>query len=74
MSTGCFQAAKGQVGLDEYQVRRYIPWYRHTTLAMIAHAFLAVTAATATQKWALHGNEMGWSPLPSPRLDVCWHA
>jgi hypothetical protein len=37
----CFQSAKGQVGLDEYQVRRYHAWYRHITLAMLAHAFLA---------------------------------
>jgi SRSO17 transposase len=69
----CFQAAKGQVGLDEYQVRRYIPWYRHVTLAMLAHAFLAVTAASVTQKGAPQINETGWFPLPSPKLDVCWH-
>jgi SRSO17 transposase len=25
----CFQAAKDQVGLDDYQVRRYDAWYRH---------------------------------------------
>jgi SRSO17 transposase len=69
----CFQAAKGQVGLDEYQVRRYTPWYRHITLAMVAHAFLAVTAATAAQKGALHANGTGSYPSPSPKLDVCWH-
>ena len=38
-----FQTAKGQVGLDQYQVRRYDCWYRHITLAMLAHAFLTVT-------------------------------
>lgn len=43
----CFQAAKGQAGLDHYQVRRYDAWYRHITLAMLAHAFLATLAATA---------------------------
>jgi SRSO17 transposase len=42
-----FQAAKGQVGLDHYQVRRYDAWYRHITLACWAHAFLTVTRATA---------------------------
>lgn len=42
-----FQTAKGQVGLDQYQVRRYDSWYRHITLAMLAHAFLTVTAAGA---------------------------
>ena len=41
-----FQAAKGQVGLDHYQVRGWRPWHRFTILAMLALAFLAVTAAT----------------------------
>ncbi|GLY64841.1 hypothetical protein Atai01_14600 [Amycolatopsis taiwanensis] len=35
-------------GLDHYQVRRYGAWYRHTTLAMLAHTYLAVTAPTAS--------------------------
>src|ERR687885_678105 len=43
-----FQTAKGEVGLDHYQVRRYDAWYRHITLACWAHAFLAVTR-TATR-------------------------
>jgi len=41
-----FQAAKGLVGLDQHQVRRWKSWYRWTTLAMLAHAFLAVANAT----------------------------
>jgi SRSO17 transposase len=40
-----FQAAKGLVGLDQHQVRRWGSWYRWTTLAMLAHAFLAVATA-----------------------------
>jgi len=40
-----FQAAKGLVGLDQHQVRRWTSWYRWTTLAMLAHAFLAVACA-----------------------------
>ena len=43
----CFQQAKGQAGLDHYEVRRYDAWYRHITLAMLAHAFLAVLRANA---------------------------
>jgi SRSO17 transposase len=43
----CFQAGKGQVGLDHYQVRRYDAWYRHASLAMVAQAFLAVVRAQA---------------------------
>jgi SRSO17 transposase len=40
----CFAEAKGEAGLDHYQVRKYRAWYRHATLAMLAHAFLTVTA------------------------------
>jgi SRSO17 transposase len=40
-----FQSAKGLTGLDQHQVRRWKSWYRWTTLAMLAHAFLAVTTA-----------------------------
>ncbi len=40
-----FQAAKGLVGLDQHQVRRWHSWHRWTTLAMLAHAFLAVATA-----------------------------
>ncbi|MFI1869183.1 IS701 family transposase [Streptomyces jumonjinensis] len=44
----CFQSAKGECGLDHYQVRLYRAWYRHITLAMAAHAYLtAVRAAEA---------------------------
>jgi SRSO17 transposase len=43
----CFQASKNEVGLDHYQVRLWHAWYRHITLAMLAHAWLAVTAAAA---------------------------
>jgi SRSO17 transposase len=46
-----FETAKGEVGLDQYQVRRYDAWYRHITLACWAHAFLTVTrAATNGEK------------------------
>ncbi|MEV5706542.1 IS701 family transposase [Actinoallomurus sp. NPDC052274] len=40
-----FQAAKGQVGLDHYQVRGWTAWHRHITLAMLALALLAAIAA-----------------------------
>jgi SRSO17 transposase len=46
----CFQAAKNEVGLDHYQVRRYDAWYRHITLAMLAHAFLAATSTNEATK------------------------
>ena len=43
-----FQQAKGEVGLDHYEVRKWPGWYRHVTLALLAHAFLAVTRTRAT--------------------------
>jgi len=39
------QASKGLAGLDEHQVRTWTSWHRWVTLAMLAAAFLAVTAA-----------------------------
>jgi SRSO17 transposase len=42
-----FQTGKGLAGLDEHQLRRWISWQRWTLLAMIAHALLAVLAASA---------------------------
>jgi SRSO17 transposase len=43
----CFEAAKGEVGLDEYEVRSWTGWHRHVTLAMLAHAYLAMVRKTA---------------------------
>ena len=37
----CFEAAKGEVGLDQYEVRSWTGWHRHVTLAMLALGFLA---------------------------------
>jgi hypothetical protein len=64
----CFQSAKNETGLDQYQVRRYDAWYRHVTLAMLAHAYLAVTAATSAK--AL---EAASSRSRSARSAVSWH-
>jgi SRSO17 transposase len=57
----CFQAAKNECGLDQYEVRRYVGWYRHITVAMLAHAFLA---ATAYRPWG-KGAEQVRHPGPS---------
>ena len=39
----CIEEAKGETGLDEYEVRFWHSWYRHITLSMMAHAWLAHT-------------------------------
>ena len=46
---GGFEIAKGEVGLDQYEVRRWDGWYRHITLALLAHAFLTVVPRTPGQ-------------------------
>ncbi|WP_435822657.1 IS701 family transposase [Microbispora bryophytorum] len=55
-----FQTGKGLTGLDEHQVRRWTSWYRWTTLAMLAHAFLAAVTA---QERADHPTEPELVPL-----------
>ncbi|MFD1658690.1 hypothetical protein ACFSL4_10820 [Streptomyces caeni] len=66
----CFQSAKNECGLDRYEVRRHVGWYRHITLAMPAHAFLAVMAAQEREKgvtrWA---HPTSW-PSPQPESVV----
>lgn len=42
-----FEMAKGEVGLDQYEVRSWTGWHRHITLAMLALAFLTVLRKTA---------------------------
>jgi hypothetical protein len=55
-----FQSAKGLVGLDHHQVRRWTSWHRWTTLAMLAHAFLAVATAI----------ERDHAPTPAGLIDL----
>ena len=44
----CFEVGKGEVGLDEYEVRSWQGWYRHITLCMLAQAFLTVLRAESS--------------------------
>ena len=55
------QDAKTDVGLDHYQVRRYDAWYRHITLAMLTHTYLAVTAAIAPKALAAASSQSHWA-------------
>jgi SRSO17 transposase len=66
----CFQAAKNEVGLDHYQVRLWHAWYRHVTLAMLAHAWLAVTAAISRSAPAAERDPPDTSPEPMAPLSV----
>ncbi|MFE9139396.1 hypothetical protein [Streptomyces sp. NPDC007355] len=68
----CFQAAKNECGLDQYEVRRYTGWYRHITLAMLAHAFLAATAHQPSEKGAEQVGQPGSSGSQWRRFGDSW--
>jgi SRSO17 transposase len=68
----CFQAAKNECGLDEYEVRRYVGWYRHITLAMLAHAFLAAMAAAAIERGAEETTRPASQPSPWQKSADSW--
>ena len=57
-----FQAAKGECGLDHYEVCHWQGWYRHITLAMLAHAVLVILRARGEKTPA------GQVPLSVPEL------
>ena len=46
----CLQQAKGEAGLDHYQVRTWRAWYAHITLSMLALAWLAASRAQAEKR------------------------
>jgi SRSO17 transposase len=55
-----FERAKGEVGLDQYEVRRWEAWHRHVTFALLAHAYLEVTRLAATREGG-----KGGAPTPT---------
>jgi SRSO17 transposase len=56
----CLEEAKGETGLDDYEVRYWHSWYRHITLSMMAHAWLASVRHQATEKKG--GLNPSWPP------------
>lgn len=49
----CFAQAKGEVGLDQYEVRTWTAWHRFVTLCLLAHAYLVVLRRAARQAEAV---------------------
>lgn len=47
------EEAKGEAGLDEYEVRHWHSWHRHITLSMMGHAWLASVCCKAEEKRGL---------------------
>jgi SRSO17 transposase len=56
----CLAEAKGEVGLDQYEVRKWNAWHRHATLCLLAHAYLVVTRQAARRE---ESGERG-APIP----------
>ncbi len=61
-----FERAKGRVGLDQYEVRRWPAWYRHITLALLVHAYLEVTRGTAAAEAVDEAEKGETAPSSSP--------
>ncbi len=59
----CFESAKGEFGLDEYEVRKWEAWHRHVTLSLLAHAFSWAWCARERRK---RGSSSG-----DPDGDLC---
>lgn len=57
-----FEQAKGSVGLDQYEVRRYDAWYRFITMALLAHAVLEVTRLQLIAQKPALGEGLGTVP------------
>jgi SRSO17 transposase len=55
----CFEEAKGETGLDEYEVRSWTGWHRHVTLSMLAHAYLTVVRQHAIRGRSPHKARQG---------------
>ena len=46
-----FELAKGRIGLDHHEVTKYQGWYQHTTLCLLALAFLKLVQFEWGNKW-----------------------
>ncbi|AVH54650.1 hypothetical protein C4B68_01095 [Streptomyces dengpaensis] len=64
----CFQTAKGECGLDHYQVRLYRAWYRHITLAMAALAYLTAVRIAEATKGGSFSDDQDLIPLSVPEI------
>src|SRR5207249_4555887 len=61
------EEAKGETGLDEYEVRFWHSWYRHITLSMMAHAWLASIRMREQEKKSAETDELASLTVPEVR-------
>src|SRR2546430_2358304 len=60
----CFEEAKGEVGMDEYEVRSWHGWFRHITLSMLSLAFLTALRAWGEETVVKKTDMLDASPEP----------
>lgn len=60
-----FAQTKGEVGLDQYEVRTWPAWHRFVTLCLLAHAFLVVTRLAAQEEAPKKGAHLAHLSVPS---------
>src|SRR4051794_16151805 len=63
----CFEAAKGEVGLDEYEVRSWTGWHRHVTLAHAGPCLSGRCASARHQGERTSTSRLTCCPLRFPR-------
>ncbi|MET8329975.1 IS701 family transposase [Streptomyces sp. NPDC005181] len=75
----CFETAKSDCGLDQYEVRKWEPWHRHIALAIAAFAFVSISATRTARlseprQTATAPDDpepaIAWPPLTPPNT---WH-
>jgi SRSO17 transposase len=59
----CFKESKGEVGLDQYEVRNYDSWYKHISFAMAALALITVLASNSLDTKTLQQHNPASSSL-----------
>jgi SRSO17 transposase len=52
----CFAECKGELGMDQYEVRFWLGWHHHMTLVILAHHFLV--------RWQQRLKQRGGGPAP----------
>lgn len=65
----CLEEAKGETGLDQYEVRSWQSWQRHTLLSLLAHAFLVWSRSVARAVEAGPSGGMGPDDRRSDRAE-----